>query len=464
MLSTLKIRNAKTDGRPCKLADSGGLYLLVQPNGSKLWRYKFRINGTEGVMALGAFPEIGLAEARGLHADARKVVAQGINPIQAKRDERIVQAQEQLERVKGAFGSVVADWKTATDADLRPSTQRQRKREINNDLLPTLKNRPIGGISRLELTALLKKIELRAPEVARNIRNYMWGVFEYAIDSGLIESNPVPPGRVMKKRNQKNHPALSDDQLGVFLRTLDATTTINEETRIAMLLVLLTACRKAEIIEGCWSEIDLDGGQWEIPAARMKAKRSHWIPLSPQAVALLTRLRVLVPGDREHLFPNRLDPRRPMANRSLNALMERSGFSGEGTPHGMRAAFSTYFNRIGAGVDVIEHCLAHVPANAVRAAYNRHVYQDERRAMLQQWADYLDHLRREDANCDGGDIPSVATVVNRGHRVNSSRSAAVRTKSSLSGAASGPSGRRRRDHSKSLSETSAATGFKEGST
>ena len=395
MLTTVKIKTAKPQERPYKLADSGGLYLLVQPNGSKLWRYKFRVNGVEGKRALGAFPEVSLADARGLHAEARLLVAQGTTPLQAQQDKEIAQAQEQLERVKGTFSAIVSDWNTATSADLRASTVKQRNREIDNDLLPKLKNRAIGSITRLELTAQLKVVEQRAPEVARNLRNHLWGIFEYAIDSGLIENNPVPPVRVMKKRTQTNHPALSEKQIGVFLRTLDGTGRINEETRIAMLLVLLTACRKAEVIEGQWDEVNLEGAQWEIPAERMKAKRAHWIPLSTQAVALLTRLRELVPANREHLFPNRVDPRRPMANRSLNALMERLGFSGEGTPHGMRASFSTHFNSLGGNIDVIEHCLAHVPANAVRAAYNRHAYQDERRAMLQQWADRLDQLRRE---------------------------------------------------------------------
>jgi hypothetical protein len=239
MLSTLKVKSAKPEARAYKLADSGGLYLLVQPIGSKLWRYKFRDCGTEGLQALGAFPEIGLAEARGLHTDARKLVVQGINTIQARRDEKIVKAQEQLERINGVFATVVADWNAATAADLKPSTVRQRKREIDNDLLPTLKSRQIGIITRLELTTLLKGVEKRAPEVARNLRNHLWGVFEYAIDSGLIANNPVPPVRVLKKHNQKNHPALSDKQIGDFLRTLDNTGRINEEMRIAMVLVLL---------------------------------------------------------------------------------------------------------------------------------------------------------------------------------------------------------------------------------
>ncbi len=393
MLTTIQIKSAKAQDRAYKLADSGGLYLLVQPNGSKLWRYKFRLSGVEGKQSFGAFPEVSLAEARGLHGDSRKLVAQGINPVQAKQELKIVQVQEQLERARGTFAAVMSDWGAATAAGLRPSTVNQRQREIDNDLMPKLKNRPMDGITRLELTALLKDVEKRAPEVARNLRNHLWGMFEYAIDSGLMENNPVPPLRVMKKRNQTNHPALAGDQIGDFLRALDAAATINEETRIAMLLVLLTACRKAEVIEARWDELDLNAAHWEIPAARMKAKRPHWVPLSRQAVELLRSLRKIVPTGREHLFPNRLDPRRPMANRSLNALMERLGFGGEGTPHGMRAAFSTHFNSLGASVDVIEHCLAHVPANAVRAAYNRHAYQQERRMMLQAWADHLDCVR-----------------------------------------------------------------------
>ncbi|QNP48156.1 tyrosine-type recombinase/integrase [Diaphorobacter aerolatus] len=393
MLSTLKIKSARPDSRPYKLADSGGLYLLVQPSGSKLWRYKFRVAGKEGLQSLGSFPEVGLAEARGQLAESRQLVSQGINPTHARREQRLEQEHVELVRVTDLFSTVVADWSSATGAGLRPATVKQCRREIDNDLLPKLKGRHISSITRLELTALLKRVETRAPEVARNLRNHLWGIFEYAIDSGLLEANPVPPVRVMRKRNQKNHAALSEERLGAFLRAIDDPNKMKEETSIAMRLVLLTACRKAEVIEGQWKEIDLDNAQWEIPAARMKGNRPHWIPLSRQAVELIRRLRQLVPADRDHLFPNRDDPKCPMANRSLNAVMERLGFGGEGTPHGMRAAFSTYFNSIEQNIDVIEQCLAHVPSNAVRAAYNRHAYRPERRAILQQWAERLEQLR-----------------------------------------------------------------------
>lgn len=393
MLTTLKIKSARAAERAYKLADTGGLFLLVQQNGSKLWRYKFRVNGVEGLQALGAFPAVGLAEARQAHAEARKLVSTGVHPVQAKRLDREKQAHAELHRLKGSFAAVCADWSAATAAALRPATVAQRDRELKKDLLPRFKDRAISGLSRLELTEALKQVEARAPEVARNMRNYLWGIFEYAIDSGLIEDNPVPPVRVLRKRNQANHPALSNAQLGEFLRKLDAVQTINEQTRIAMLLVVLTACRKAEVIEAKWSEFDLDLGEWEIPASRMKAARAHWVPLSKQAVCLIQSLRTIVSSDNSFLFPNRVDPGRPMANRSLNALMERLGFGEAGTPHGMRASFSTHFNRAGASVDVIEHCLAHVPGNRVRAAYNRHAYRVERRALLQDWSDHIDRLR-----------------------------------------------------------------------
>lgn len=161
-----------------------------------------------------------------------------------------------------------------------------------------------------------------------------------------------------------------------FLRTLDGSGRINEETRIAMLLVLLTACRKAEVIEGQWDEVNLEGAQWEIPAERMKAKRAHWIPLSTQAVALLTRLRELVPCKQGTPVPQPRGPASANGQSQPERLDGATGLQREGTPHGMRASFSTHFNSLGGNIDVIEHCLAHVPANAVRAAYNRHAYQD----------------------------------------------------------------------------------------
>ncbi|PTN56433.1 tyrosine-type recombinase/integrase [Stenotrophomonas panacihumi] len=398
MLTAVQIKSAKPAAKAYKLADSGGLFLLVTPSGQKYWRYKFRIGGVEGLDALGAFPEVSLAEARQAHAESRRSVAQGINPVQARKVRKQALAREYLEREQGSFAAVTAEWAATTVEGLRPATRRQREREINNDLLPKFRGRQINGIKRVEITALLKSVERRAPEVARNLRNYLWGIFEHAIESGLIDANPVPSIRLMKKRDQTNHPALSLEQIGELLVQLDDRSLMATQTRIAMLLVMLTACRKSEIIGGRWDEIDLDAGEWEIPAERMKAKRAHWVPLSPQAINLLRELRKLVPADQKFLFPNRRDPRRPMANRSLNAVLERLGYSGIGTPHGMRAAFSTHFNSIRADKDVVEICLAHSPMGKIRGAYNRHEYMAERRTMLEDWAKKLDELRESTLN------------------------------------------------------------------
>jgi len=295
-----------------------------------------------------------------------------------------------MHRDKGSFEALYADWDAATSVGLRAGTVNQRRREVDKDLVAVFRGRSVTSITRLELTTTLKAVEARAPEVARNLRNHLWGIFEHAIDSGLIEDNPVPPVRVLRKRNQQNHPALEPSRLGALIRALHETESLSHQTRIAMRLLVLTACRKNEVVCGRWGEIDLDAAEWEIPAERMKAGRAHWVPLSRQAVYWLRELRTLVPDESVYLFPNRVDPTRPMADRSLNAVMERLGLSGQGTPHGLRATFRTYFNATGANVDVIEHCLAHAPANRVRAAYNRHQYQDERRAMLQAWADFLE--------------------------------------------------------------------------
>jgi integrase len=389
LLTETQIKNAKSGPKPIKLVDTGGLFLLVQTNGAKLWRYRYWLHKKESLFAMGRYPDISLSQARELHRTARGNVAQGVHPVRVK--------QEALLRAEtGTFRTVVESWRSKTDGSLRAATVRQRTRELKNDILSTLGSRNIEDISRLELFALITKVEKRAPETARNLRSHLQAIFEHAIDAGLVTGNPTPPLRSLKKRRPTHHASLPATKVGLFLKALDESK-VNEQTKIAMWLVLLTAARKDEIISATWDEFDLDTNQWTIPGKRMKAGLDHWVPLSKQAKRLLLNLRSLVPVERKHLFPNRVDPNRPMANRSLNAVMERLGYGDDGTPHGMRSAFSTYFNKLGANPDVVEHCLAHVPKNQVRAAYNRNVYEDERRTLLQEWADHLD-VQRSSAN------------------------------------------------------------------
>lgn len=391
-LSARAVETAKPLDRPYKLADGGGLHLLVQPSGSKLWRYKFRINHVEGLLAIGAYPAISLANAREKHSAARKLVADGINPVQARQQARLEAAHAQQRSTMGTFAAAAESWRALTDPDLRPASVRQRQRELNNDLLPTLRDRQVDGITRLELSALLEAVKKRAPETARNLRAHLDAIFEHAIGKGLLTANPTPPRSIMGKRRQVSHAAMPEKRIGEFLRRLDSSK-VAPHTRVALLLMILCAARKEEAIGARWDEFDLDEALWSIPATRMKGRRDHMVPLPRQAVALLRDLRAIVPGEREYLFPNRRDPTRAMANRSLNAVLERLGFSEDATMHGWRSVFSTRYNELGTNPDVIERCLAHVHGNAVRAAYNRAEYLDQRRDLLQTWADWLDEKR-----------------------------------------------------------------------
>lgn len=386
-LKDATVKNAKPTDKPQKLTDGGGMFMLVQPNGAKLWRYKFRLHGKEGVHALGAYPDVSLAAARDLHRAARELVAAGINPVHTRKNERAKAAQDAMLAQAGAFENVLAEWSRVTEPNLARLSIKLRTREIKKHLVPAFANRMVDGITRTEVSGLLKRVEARAPEVARNLRNYLCGIFEHAIDVGLLTASPVPPTRILVRRVQVPHAAMAADRLPVFLKTLVACSA-NPETIAAMRLVILTACRKNEIVCGRWDEIDLDAGEWLIPAERMKARREHWVPLSRQAVAILRDLRRITTGD--VLFPGRRDHRQPMADRTLNALLERIGFAGE-TVHGFRSVFSTHFNAAeGVNPDVVERCLAHAPRDKIRAVYNRHQYKDERHAMMQEWADWLD--------------------------------------------------------------------------
>lgn len=391
VLTDTAIRNQKPGAKPLRLTDASGLFLLINPNGSKLWRSLLYLHGKQVMVSLGRYPDVGLAEAREGLAQARKKIAAGTHPNVAKKEQKVKALQEMASKALGTFAAICADWRSTTDPELRPTSIKQREREIQNDLLPALHDRQANSISRVELTALLRKVEKRAPETAKNLRTHLHAIFEHAIDAGVVDTNPTPPRRILQKRNSVSHAALPAKRIGDFLRAID-TSGLTPHTRVAMLLTMMTASRKEEITSARWSELDLDAAMLIVPGDRMKKKRDHVVPLSRQAVALLKDLRAITPGTREHLFPNRDDPARPMANRTLNAVFERLGYGKEGTPHGFRSAFSTHFNELQANPDAIELCLAHTPPG-VRGVYNRALLLDQRREMLQQWADWLDQQR-----------------------------------------------------------------------
>jgi len=391
-LNPAKVNAATTKDKPRKLADGGGLFLLVLPKGRegkprRLWRYKYRIGGKEGLYAVGALPEIGLADARQIHRAARWLVERGTHPAHYVQEEQARHDEEAFRAKSNTFIAICDAWLARDEGKLAPGSMAQRRRELKNDVLPVLGKKLLGDIRKNELADLLKSIEARAPEVARNVRQYLSGIFDYAESAGLVSGSPVPSAKILKPRNQKSHVALSAEGVGAFLRAVD-TSGANPQTRIAVRLLMLTAVRKVELLGAKWTEFDLDKGEWTIPAERMKMRAPHWVPLTPQVVKLLKELRMHSHGDL--LFPNVRNPRRPMSGNSINALLGRLGYLEQTKPHGLRALFSTYANSAGWNPDVIEKCLAHAHKDAIRAKYNRNEYRNEQRDIMAKWAAQVD--------------------------------------------------------------------------
>lgn len=394
-LGSLDVSKAKPKDKPYKLFDGGGMFLLVQPSGTRVWRYAFRLNGKEQTYSLGIYPDLSLADARKAHIAARSLVAKGISPVHARKDDRERAIQEKKQAERGAFSTVLHDWRDVADKGLAAATIRQRQREIAKYIEPEFKSKNIAAITRADLAELLARVERKTPEVARNLRGYLFQIFEHAITAGVLNANPMPPvrrksGPQSRRRNQVHHAAMDTGRIPGFLAALDASGA-NPETKTAMRLLMLTAARKVEVTGAPWSEFDLDAATWRISPERMKARSEHVVFLSRQAVTLLRDLHELT-GHGIHLFPHRDRAHTPMAGNSLNAAMNRIGYGDAATPHGFRSVFSSRFNALHANPDVVERCLAHAPKDATRAAYNRHKYDAESAAMWQDWADYLDGL------------------------------------------------------------------------
>ncbi|MDN7178779.1 tyrosine-type recombinase/integrase [Caballeronia sp. SEWSISQ10-4 2] len=387
-LSDAVCKNAKPRERTYTLAVGGGLHLLVKFNGARLWQYRATVLGKPILVSLGQYPDVGLSEARRKHQDARKLVALDIHPTEDRKRREADLKIAELKRQAGSFRTACTTWRARTDGSLRPASIAQREREINKHLMPKLGDRLMADVTRFDLAELLRDISARTPEVAHNLRTYLSAIWEHAADHGIVAANIVPL-KLTGRGPKVSHAALKTARLGDFLRALNADPA-DLQGKIAIKLIILNAARKSEVIGGQWAEIDFDAAEWHIPSERMKSGREHVVPLSLQSVALLRELRALSGGD--VMFPNRRDPKRPMAGRSINNVIDRMGFTEEAKPHGFRALFSTYWHEALAPNDVIELCLAHSVGFTVSRVYNRALLLDERRELLQRWADLIDNL------------------------------------------------------------------------
>lgn len=397
-LTDTKIRNAKPALKPVKLTDGGGLYLEVRPGGAKLWRYRYRIVGKENVFAIGQYfndkraGHVSLEDARRSRDEARVLVKQGIHPAHKRKVRRLAQIAER----GNTFEAVAREWIAKKKPSWTAYYLRQVERFLEADVIPHIGNLPIRDVTPVHLLEILHRVEGRGAEtVAIMLRQWCSAIFRYAVATLRADSDPAGAlkGAIHRPKVQ-HHKPLSRDQIAEFIKALDRYGGYRT-TVIALRLLLLTFVRTVELRAAHWSEIGFERAEWRIPPERMKMRDPHVVPLSRQALKLLRELHTHT-GGREFLFPNYRNPKTCMTTTTLNRALERMGFNGKGTigfsAHGVRATASTILNEIGYRPDVIERQLAHAERNKVRATYNQAEYLEERRAMMQQWADIIDDI------------------------------------------------------------------------
>lgn len=395
-LSAIKVKQAKPKEKGYKLFDANGLYLWVTPTGSKLWRLKYYFAGKEKTLAIGSAGDISLAKAREKRDAARQLLTEGLDPSA----EKVKAKQAKRAAVDHLFQTVARAWFEARKARWTPKYAVNVISSLERELFPTLGRRAVEDIHATDVIEAIDKIQRRgASELAGRTLQRVKAIFRYATQQRIIQFNPISDlvarEIIMDRPPVRHQPALPKQELRTFFAKLDKAN-LNITTREGILLAMLTLTRTGELIGARWEEIDLDNALWEIPATRMKNKLPHVVPLSKQAVESFERLQP-VSGHFEHVFIGNVDPKKTISNNTLLFGLYRMGYRGKATIHGMRALGSSILNeatdahiRPLFNPDAIERQLAHVPKNAVRAAYNRADYLQERTRLLQWLADHYE--------------------------------------------------------------------------
>lgn len=395
-LTDMAIRNAKPGPKPIKMADGAGMFLLVTPAGGKLWRLKYRIDGREKLLAIGTYPEIGLADARKRRDEARALLALGKDPSREKQRDKLrsrVQAENSFTALANEY---CAKRRRDGEKGWAPATA------TRCEYLLSLLNGSIGRVAIAEIEpadvlAAIRKIESKGNlESARRTLQLAGAVFRYAVATARLRSDPTRDLRgALTAPTVTHYGAITDaKRAGELLRAIDGYEG-QGLTKQAMQIAPHVFVRPGELRHAEWSEFDLDGALWIIPAGKMKMRKAHHVPLSKQAIALFQEVRA-VTGPNGYVFPSIRSRSRPMSENTINAGLRRLGYaSDEMTAHGFRAMASTLLNESGKwNPDAIERALAHGDSDKVRAAYHRGAHWNERVEMAQWWSDYLDQLRK----------------------------------------------------------------------
>ena len=385
-LTDTKVRNAKALNKVYKLFDGHGLHILIQPNGSKWWRFKYRAFGKEKLLSLGVYPQVTLADARERCIKARKLLAARFDPSEAKKEAK----RQAILKSENTFEAVAREWQSQFKHKWTPDYAASALRRLQNHIFPRLGTRPIADITPPEMLSVVRVVEKAGTlDMAQRVMQLSGQIFTYAIATGRATRNPVPDLRGALKPPVRKHMAhFKADELPDFLKTLE-TFSGNAQTKNAIKFLMLTFVRTGEMRGAEWVEINLAKAEWRIPAERMKMRSPHIVPLSKQAVAVLHAQRN-ISGNRQHVFPNQHRPMGCMSENTVLYALYDMGYRFKATGHGFRATASTILNEHGFSPDVIERQLAHCPRDQVRAAYNHAQYLPERRRMMDWWGDYLD--------------------------------------------------------------------------
>lgn len=386
-LTNTEVLRSKAIEKDLTLHDGDGLFMVVKTTGKKLWRFRYQRPATKQrtMMGLGAFPALSLADARRLRADYLSLLANGIDP-QTQAEQVTEQQQIALDSI---FSTVAANWFTLKQASVTQDYAKDIWRSLEKDVFPALGEIPVQKIKARKLIEALEPIKARgALETVRRLVQRINEIMIYAVNTGLIDANPASGvGMAFEKPKKQHMPTLRPEELPKLMRTL-VISNLSVQTRCLIKWQLLTLVRPSEASGTRWVEIDLDAKLWTIPAERMKAKREHVVPLSAQAIEILSIMKP-ISANREHVFPSRNDPKEPMNSQTANAALKRIGYGGKLVAHGLRSIASTAMNEYGFKADVIEAALAHSDKNEVRRAYNRTTYLAQRKELMSWWGAFV---------------------------------------------------------------------------
>lgn len=395
-LTDTAIRKFKPGSAPVKLTDGMGLYLHVAATGSRWWRYAYRFNGKQKLMALGSYPDVSLEEARKRHQEARKLLGVGKDPMAERKAEREAQF------VQGTtFEDVFKLWFEKWRVDKAERHIRQTERRVKTDVIPAFGSKPVDDVTAADIRGMMLAIYngRGARDIAKRNHETTGQVFRFAVALGIAKRNPAAdfkPDDILPTVKAENFARVDAKELPSLLAKMDAYVG-TAVTKLAMWMLAYTWVRTSELIEAEWKEFDIENARWDIPAERMKMDAPHIVPLSRQAVEVVKALK-LITGSNSLVFPGDIDKKRPMSNNTILKALERMGYKGVMTGHGFRGLASTVLHEQGFEVEHIELQLAHMKRDKVAAAYNHAKYLKQRTKMMQWWGDYIEKQRQKAEN------------------------------------------------------------------